>query len=93
MTAGRSSVAPGSVLAELQEYLLGTFLRGSRAGGLTGSTRVLDSGLLDSMAMLELVVHLEETYDIRIAADEVTAATFGTLGAIALFTAGKVSGA
>ena len=41
--------------------------------------------------MLELSVHLEETYDITIAAEEVTPQDFGTVGSLARFVQRKMA--
>lgn len=86
-------VSVATVLEETRSFVLETFLKGSRPAVLTEDTLILDGGLLDSIATLELIVHLEERYGIRIGAQEVTPATFGTLGALARFVANKVSGA
>jgi acyl carrier protein len=47
---------------------------------------------VDSIGMLELTVHLEETYGIAIAAEEVTPQDFGTVGSLARFVQRKVAG-
>jgi acyl carrier protein len=44
---------------------------------------------LDSMAVAELVVALEERFGIEIGDDEITGEMFETLGSLAAFVAGK----
>ena len=52
----------------------------------TPSTPLLDSlPELDSMAVLELILALEERFDITIEDDDITAEMFETLGSLATF--------
>ncbi|MFI7607395.1 acyl carrier protein [Micromonospora sp. NPDC049366] len=62
-----------------------------RADTLDASTVLLgDLPELDSMAVVELVVALEQRFDIEIDGDEVTADLFETLGGLADFVSAKV---
>ena len=45
---------------------------------------------LDSMAVVELVVALEERFGLTINDDEITAEVFETLGSLATFVAAKI---
>ncbi len=43
---------------------------------------LMENGLLDSMNILELVSHLEQTYDVEFSADDMTKENFETIDAI-----------
>jgi acyl carrier protein len=63
-----------------------------RADTLQADTPLLGSmPELDSMAVLELVLALEEGFDISIDGDDVTAEAFETLGSLAALVDGKLS--
>jgi len=46
---------------------------------------------LDSMAVISLITALEEQFGITVEDDEISAATFDTLGSLALFVEGKLA--
>jgi acyl carrier protein len=77
-------------LLDLREYLAGTF--GASPGSLS-EDEALMGGLLDSIALLTLITHLEDRYGIRIGAHEVGPENFGTLRALAEFVERKAPGA
>jgi acyl carrier protein len=61
-----------------------------RADTIDASTPLLDSlPELDSMAVMELVMDLERTFEIEFDDDDVTAEVFETLGSLAAFVADK----
>jgi acyl carrier protein len=73
---------------EIGSYLATTL--GAGAGGI-GPDEALLGDLLDSIALLTLATHLEETYGITVGAHEVEAENFGTLRALAGFVARKAA--
>ena len=79
------------IAASIRIFLLRTMMRGSRAEALSDATKLLGGDIVDSIGMLELSVHLEETYDITIAAEEVTPQDFGTVGSLARFVQRKMA--
>jgi acyl carrier protein len=54
----------------VQQYLLREFLLNEDPSELTGETRLVTGGVLDSISTLKLVVFLEEHFGIRIEAYE-----------------------
>lgn len=78
------------VAAAIRAWILETFMKGSRPEALTDDTRLLGGDLLDSIGMLELTVHIEETWGISIAAEEVTPDHFGSVRALAHFVQRKL---
>ena len=60
-----------------------------RGGTLDASTPLASMPELDSLAVLELVVELEQRFDITIEDDDVTAEVFDTVGSLAAFLEAK----
>ena len=67
------------VSRNVKEYILTTFLQGEDPAALTESTPLITSGILDSLATLELVSFLEQQYNIELEAKDVDASRLGTL--------------
>jgi acyl carrier protein len=51
------------------------------------SVNLLDSGTIDSLAMIDLVVYLEDTFGISVATDDLIPENFSTLDSIAAYVA------
>jgi len=56
----------------VREYLLTEFLPGEDPAALTDQTPLITGGILDSIASVKLVSHLEELYGVRFDAHEVS---------------------
>lgn len=54
---------------DVREFVINTFLFGE-GGSLKEDTSFLDSGIVDSTGMLELIMFLEETYGIKVEPEE-----------------------
>jgi len=65
------------------EYLRSRDVGSLPAGALDGSTRLMESGLLDSMGIMSLVTHLEQTYSFALPDEEFVPENFETPGTIA----------
>ena len=65
--------------AELVQFVQS---RGARHAAVTSSTDLLDSGLLDSLLLMDLIFHIEELYGVRFESDHVNPANFRTIAAI-----------
>ena len=70
------------VLSTVKEYILTTFLPGEDPQFLTSSTELIQSGVLDSLATLDLVSFLESHYGIELEAHDVNPSNLGTLADI-----------
>jgi acyl carrier protein len=57
---------------------------------VTADESLIDTDILDSMGVVQLVTYLEEKFDIRFGDDEITAENFGTLNAINNLVSAKV---
>jgi acyl carrier protein len=73
--------------AEIQQnvkaYILRAFLPGEDPQALTPTTPLITSGILDSLATLDLVNFLESQYGVEFDAAEVDGSRIGTLADIA----------
>lgn len=74
---------------EVREYLLQEFLPGRDPASLTPATELMAQGLLDSISVIRLVAHLEETYGVELEPHEYSADYLGTTALIAETVAGK----
>jgi acyl carrier protein len=75
----------------VKEYILEQFLPGESPDNLTETTPLFTSGLLDSIASLQLVTFLEQEFGIKVAAHEVVPDNLNTLESIAGFIRAKRS--
>ncbi len=78
------------IIQNVKDYILRTWLPGEDPANLTPGTELLSSGILDSLATLELVTFLEQQYNVQLQAHEVDAATLGSLNQIADLVLGKL---
>jgi acyl carrier protein len=65
------------------DYLRSRPLAGSRAGSLNGETRLMESGLLDSLELMSLVSRVEQHYSFNLPEDEFVPENFETPHSIA----------
>ncbi len=78
-------------LIEVRQSLAQTLQLGERADGFTADTALLGSvPELDSMAVLSVIMNLEEVFGIVVEDDEISAETFETLGNLTDFVDGKL---
>ena len=70
------------------EHEIAGFIRGDFARQLEGRTlapdlELLDEGILDSMGVMEIVMFIEQTFDVTIEDDDIVPANFGSVRALA----------
>jgi len=68
---------------DIKDYIMGEFLPGESPDELTDSTPLISGGILDSIATLKLVMHMEETFCVSFEAHEVDKENLDTLELIA----------
>ena len=73
----------------VKDFILENFLPGESPDQLTNTTPLFTTGLLDSIASLQLVTFLEDQFGIKVAAHEVVADNLNTLDSIAGFVRSK----
>ena len=64
--------------------------RGPRHAEVTSLTDLLESGLLDSLLLMDLIFYIEEAYSIRFDSDHVNPSNFRTIGDIVKFVLHQV---
>jgi acyl carrier protein len=67
----------------VKEYILDEFLPGENPDDLTDDLPLISGGILDSIATLKLILHLEEKYGIVIEAHEADKEHLDTIRSIA----------
>ena len=67
-----TAVSKEEIRNEVRRYLLTEFLPGEDPAALEDTTPLISGGILDSIASVKLVSHLEEKYGIRFEAHEVS---------------------
>ena len=78
-----------ATMRTVKDFILEQFLPGENPDQLTESTPLFSSGLLDSIASLQLVTFLEKQFGIAVQAHEVVADNLNSLKAIATFVKAK----
>jgi acyl carrier protein len=76
-----------SIVAELRCYIFQNVLVGEDPARLRDDDPLLDSGVLDSFAIVQLVSFIEERFGLKLAADEITEERFATIAALSSFLA------
>ena len=56
---------------ELRTYILENFMFGASPQDLDDDASLLDTGVLDSTGVLELISHVEQTYGVEVQAAEI----------------------
>lgn len=79
-----------SPIATIQGFIVDNFLFGD-GENLTHDTSFLESGIIDSTGILELVTFLEETYNIKIEDDELVPENLDSLNNVAKYLEQKIS--
>ncbi len=57
--------------AKIREFILENFMIGDNEEDLDSNDSFLEKGVIDSTGILELIMFIEETYDIEVEDDEV----------------------
>ena len=74
---------------EIRNFVVTTFLFGD-AGALRDDESLMDSGIIDSTGILELVTYMEATYQVKIANEEMLPENLDSVDKIARFLARKL---
>jgi acyl carrier protein len=74
----------------IKDFIMSEFLPGESPDELTDSTPLITGGILDSIATLKLVMHVEETYGVSFEPHEVDKENLDTLDLIARLLRSKL---
>lgn len=80
-----------SIETRIREYVLKMFPL-ARKHGVKGDDKWLETGMLDSLGILDLVHFLEEEFSIRVSDEELLPENFQSLTGVAGFVQSKLSG-
>lgn len=78
-----------AVRSEVKDFILREFLPGENPDDLTDDLPLISAGILDSIATLKLVMHLEERYGIALAAHEASKEHLDSIDRIVSLVRGK----
>ncbi len=76
--------------AAVKDFILKEFLPGEDPSNLTDDLPLITTGILDSIATLKLVLHLEEKYGITLEAHEADKEHLDTLNKISSLVSSKM---
>lgn len=77
--------------AELQDQIEAIFRDGLNLEVTSVDTDILDNGLLDSLALVEFLLHLEIAFDLTVTPDQIDFDNFRSIARIAEFTATRLA--
>ena len=80
-----------TIKQDIKDFIMAEFLPGESPDELTDSTPLISGGILDSIATLKLVMHLEEKYGVNFEPHEVDKENLDTLELITKLLRSKVS--
>lgn len=75
---------------EVRQFLAGELHR--KVEGVGDRDSLLERGVIDSMAVLEIVGHIEQQYGVTVSDDDMMPENFDTIEAIAAFIASRRDG-
>src|SRR3546814_12521249 len=75
---------------EIKQFILGNFLFTDDDSAFTDDTSLIQQGIVDSTGILELIVFIEETWPVRVPAEDMTPANYDSLGAIDRYLEGRL---
>jgi len=67
---------------KIKQFILGNFLFTDDESAFNDDTSLIREGIVDSTGILELIGFIEETWPVRVPAEDMTPANFDNLGAI-----------
>jgi len=73
---------------DIRNFVVENFLFG-QASDLTDESSFLEQGIVDSTGMMELVAHLERTYNIKVKDEELVPDNLDSINSIAAFLTAK----
>jgi acyl carrier protein len=75
----------------IRQFVLTNFLFTDDDGALADDTQLIQDGIVDSTGILELIMFLEETWSIKVPAEDMTPAHFGSVAAVDAYLERRVA--
>ena len=79
-----------TIQKQIREYVVEAFLLGQDESALKDDESFLESGLIDSTGVLELIQFAEETFDITIADEEMIPENLDSIDLLVRFVGSKI---
>ncbi len=73
------------IKAQIRRYVAQNFLFSDNGFELSDDASFLEEGIVDSTGVLELVLFVEDTYNIEVDDDEIVPDNFDSVGSLAAF--------
>lgn len=77
---------------QVRDFVISNFLFGE-AGSLKDDASFLDSGIIDSTGMLEMIMFLENTYGVKIEPEEMVPENLDSINRVVQFVKRKLASA
>lgn len=81
-----------NIRPKIKSFILTNFLPGEDPANLTNETELKESGILDSLATLNLVTYLEKEFNVQFEADDLDPGNLATLVSIENLVKSKMDG-
>jgi acyl carrier protein len=78
-----------NIKSEIRKYIIENFLYGNDDNTLNDDVSFLESGIIDSTGVLELVSFVQETFGIKVKDDELIPNNFDSLSKLEVFIVNK----
>jgi len=75
--------------AKIREFILENYMIGESEDALDNDDSFLDKGIVDSTGILEMVMFVEETYDMEVEDDEVIPDNFDSINKLCAYISKK----
>jgi acyl carrier protein len=87
-----SQVTADDVRREVTTFIVDNFLFGNKADAPAPEASFMETGLIDSTGVLEIIAHLESKYAVSVADDEMVPQNLDSVANIAAFVVRKRGG-
>jgi acyl carrier protein len=81
-----------NIKENVEAYLLGDIAVGREKKSLTSDEDLLEQGIIDSLGIMKLILHLEKAFGIKVNDDDVVPENFQNLNSIVSFIERKAEG-
>jgi len=79
-----------SLRSEIKQFILGNYLFTNDESAIADDDSLLKKGIVDSTGMLELIMHVEEKYGIKVAEDEMIPLNLDSVSNVTAFVERKL---
>jgi len=86
-----TTVSLQSIEQEIRQFVVANFLFGVDDARLSSEESFLESGIIDSTGVLELVAFLEQTYEVKVRDEELVPDNLDSLAKVSAFVHRKLA--